>query len=64
MRAVSGAATYGKIGFCRAGREIALDSTEIPVDEETIVGERVDQDVPDADIVMQNLRAFPSLVVS
>ena len=64
MRAVSGAATYGKIGSCRAGRELALDSTEIPVDEKTIAGERVDQDVPDADIVMQNLRAFPSLVVS
>lgn len=64
MRTVSGAATYGKIGFCGAGRELALDSTEIPIDEETIVGERVDQDVPDADIVMQNLRAFPSLVVS
>ena len=64
MRAVSGAATYGKIGFCGAGHELALDSTESPVDEEAIAGAWVDQDVPDANIVMQNLRAFPSLVVS
>ena len=56
--------TYRAVGFRGTRCQLALDSAKIPVDKQTPGDTRVDQDVPDADVSMQNLGLFPCLTMS
>lgn len=57
-------ATYRTIRLCWTRREFAFNPRKVPVYEQPCTGGRVDQNISNADVAMQDLCKFPSLRMS